>query len=298
MKLRAILALAGTLMLAGSIAAPSVSAAPQVVLGRFFDDDSKKKKKKKKKSGKAKAAGKKPTGPGPTQLSKKIKIKPKGLRWGLSLKEVSKLYEKVLEREFRPLYKRVQPGVKMEALDEELRIKKGLIRRSHVKFGATPTGVDYTALKGEYTYRNKESMSHLVLRSGVKRHFFFFDNKLWKVYDEFKLKKGSALGTSYESAVSKLTKKFKRKPRMRKGGGEDGPKFTENDWADGTTVVRVVDREYEKIVGIVYVDEGVLDRIDSYRTNKADDPHAIDKDVERATSPKSPAKGKKKKRKK
>ncbi len=304
MRLRAVLALAGTLMLAGSIAAPSVSASPQVLLGRFFDDDSKKKKKKKKKSkAKAKGKGKKgeavDKGPGPTKISKKVRLRPKGLQWGQSVKEISKLYEKVFEDEFRPLYKRVQPGVKMQALDEELRIKKGLIRRSLVKFGATPTGVDYTSLKGEYTYRNKESKTRLVLRSGTTRHFFFFDDRLWKVYDEYPLKKGGPLGKTYSGAIKKLTKKFKVAPRMREGGSEGGPRLTEGDWADGTNVIRAVDREYENIIGIVYVEQRVFENLDSHRPNKPVDPHAIDKDVERVTAPpKKGESGKKKKAKK
>lgn len=282
MRLRAMLMLAGACLLSGSLVAPA--SADPVLFGRFFDDDKPKKKKKSSKKSKKGKKGDKDKGPGPTRLNKRVRLSPKGVQWGMGLKELTKVYNKVFDDEFRPLYKRTQPGVKMQALDEELRVKKGLIKRNHLKFGNTPTGVDYSSLKGEYSYKNQESKTHITLRSGVKRHFFFFNNKLWKVYDEHKLKKKGALGRSYNGAVKKLTKKLKVLPRKREAGqGENAPRFNEADWADGTTVVRLVDRSFEKVVGLVYVDQSVWENLDRYRPNKMKDASAVDADVESIT---------------
>lgn len=69
----------------------------------------------------------------------------------------------------------------MESLDAEI-AEQQPTRRKKILSGTRAAGVDYSALKGEYTYGNKESMTKLVLRTGVTRNFFF-DDKLWRSYD-------------------------------------------------------------------------------------------------------------------
>src|SRR5436190_2966260 len=56
----------------------------------------------------------------PTTIDKKVKLSPDGLRWGMSIDEISKLYDKVFDDEFVPLYKAVEPGPRMAELDSEL----------------------------------------------------------------------------------------------------------------------------------------------------------------------------------
>ena len=85
------------------------------------------------------------------QLVKKIHLQPKGLEWGMSVKRVSDLYKREIDREFLKLYKKAEPGVEMKALDAEVDDRKGLIVRNKLDFGQLPTGVDSTALKGEYS---------------------------------------------------------------------------------------------------------------------------------------------------
>src|SRR5690606_41436544 len=102
-------------------------------------------------------------------LAKTVPLAPKGLRWGMSLEAIASLYDGVIEKEMLPLLRRAQPGPELDAVNEELRIKKGVLRRSRVEFGDVPTGVDYTPLKGEYSYKNGESMAALTLRSEIGR---------------------------------------------------------------------------------------------------------------------------------
>lgn len=218
----------------------------------------------------------------PGKLNARLKLRPKGLRWGLSLKQLSKLYAKVFEKEFVPLYKRVQPGPRMKALDDELEKKQQLIRQHHIKFGKVPTGIDSTALKGEYTYRNGESMTHVRLRSGVKRHFFFFNDSLWKVYDERKLRKGGPLGETFEEAQKILTKKLKVAPVVHEPAPKKGQYFQTAEWTDGSTILRLVNREHEKVIAVVWISEDVHGRLDALRKDKGDG-NKVDKDVEMVT---------------
>ena len=46
----------------------------------------------------------------PGVLDKAIGVSPKGLRWGLTLEGLAKLYDKVFEEEYLPLLRKAQPG--------------------------------------------------------------------------------------------------------------------------------------------------------------------------------------------
>jgi hypothetical protein len=215
-------------------------------------------------------------------LDKAIGIPPKGLHWDLTLEGVAKLYDKVFEDEYLPLLKKAEPGNQMTALEDELKSKQGVLRRGRIEFGAIPTGVDQSPLKGEYSYRNAESMATLRLRSGTERHFFFFSDKLWKVYDEHKLTKGGTLGENFEEAVKILTKRFGGPGKLVPANYDKGQPFDEVQWRDPDKVIRAVDRG--NILGMVYASKTYADNIAQYRKNQPEDLHEMDKDVAAATA--------------
>lgn len=215
-------------------------------------------------------------------IEKATPISPKGLRWGLTLEGVAKVYDKVLEDEYLPLLKKAQPGQEMSALEDELKTKQGVLRRGRIEFGAIPTGVDYSPLKGEYSYQNGESMATLRLRSGTERHFFFFNDKLWKVYDEHKLAKGGALGENFEEATKNLSKRFGALGKLVPADYSKGQSFDEMQWRDSEKLIRAVDRS--NVLGMVYADRTIQDNLGQYRKNKPEDLHAMDKDVAAATA--------------
>ena len=224
-------------------------------------------------------------------IEKVVGMPPKGLHWGLTLEGVAKLYDKVFEDEYLPLLKKAEPGNEMTALEDEQRNKQGILRRSRIEFGAIPTGVDQSPLKGEYSYRNSESMASLRLRSGTERHFFFFSDKLWKVYDEHKLTKGGTLGENFAEATKILTKKFGVVGKLVPADYDKGQPFDEMQWHDAEKTIRAVDRG--NILGMVYADKTVQDNLAQYRKNKPEDLHEMDKDVAAATAhpPEEPRKG-------
>ncbi|MCA9632084.1 MAG: hypothetical protein KC766_30730 [Myxococcales bacterium] len=235
------------------------------------------------KATKAKDAKKKEPPAKPGELRKKIRLSPRGLRFGMSNEQIAKLYDKVFEKEFVPLYKRVSPGPRMAALDAELENKKGRLRRSVIEFGKTATGIDETPLAGEYTYQNKESMSRITLRSGTTRHFFFFSNRLWKIYDERPLRKGSQLGKDFKTAVARLTKTMGVGPIMLEPNPDEGRRFDEAVWMNDEIIIRLVNREFQNVVGLVYVSKDVQTNIASYRKHKKEDPSKLSKDIKMVT---------------
>jgi hypothetical protein len=242
----------------------------------------------------------KPAG-GPGTIAKSVQLAPEGLKWGLTLEGLSKLYDQSIEKEMLPALKKAQPGPDLDAVNEELRARKGVLRRSKVEFGNTPTGVDYTPLKGEYSYKNGESMASLTLRSGTQRYFFFFNDSLWKIYDEHKLKEGGPLGANFEDAVKALTKRFGTAPKRTNADPKKGPAMNEAEWRDPDKVIRAVDRG--DILAMIYAERRIYDSVASYRKNKAEDVRTLDAEVmsvtKKAEPPPDPkAKDKDKKKKK
>ena len=235
----------------------------------------------------------------PTVLKNDIRLSPDRLRWGLSLQQVAKIYDDEFDTEYAPVYKRTDPGIEMQSIDSEVADRKALIRRMKVEFGLQPTGVDNGPLKGEYSYNNGENMTKTQLPGGTTRYFFFFNDKLWKVYDEYKL--GSKLGTNWSAAVSALTELFGGPPKLVPADQTATKHFDEAVWVTTSMHIRAINREDQKIVAVAYADRSVQDDLPRYRPNHLGSVDAMDSSVRDATAhepvaPPKPSGGKTKKK--
>lgn len=210
-----------------------------------------------------------------------------GLKFGMSLEQIAKLNDKDLDQEFKKKFLAASPSQSLQ-VEDELRDKKAVFRRSRIEFLDTPTGIDQSALKGEYSYGNKESMARMTARTRddgkeiPARHFFFFDDKLWKIYEEYKLGPKSNLGTDFDSAVRKLSKLFGGEPAKVAADYAKGQSFDEAVWRDGEKIIRAVDRG--DTLGMVFVDRSIQDNLAKLRTRTVVDQHELDKDVKAATA--------------
>lgn len=215
------------------------------------------------------------------EVSKKFKLSPDGLHFGMMIEEIARLYDKVLDKEFSELYKDVEPGPRMNELDAELAERKRLIMKNKLELAATPSGLDGTPIGPEYTYNNGESLTQMKLRSGIHRYFFFFANHLWKVYDVHKLGPKSKLGEDFDGAVEHFTKQFGKAPRVRKADPSAGRPFDTADWADKETIVRIINHGNGGI-GLAYIDRKVEHDLAKYRPNKPAREH-LDSEVSSVT---------------
>ncbi|MBK9265242.1 MAG: hypothetical protein IPM54_36350 [Polyangiaceae bacterium] len=217
---------------------------------------------------KKKKATEAPALTGPAQAVKPIQIPPATapLKWGLTIKETWKAIDTMLDTEYKPLYQKVSPGVKMKQLDAALREEKNAFRRSRIDFGNLPVALDSTPLKGEYTYKNNESILTLS-RNGEMRYFFFIQDRLWKIIDEVQLSEKSPWGKTFQDAAVKLTAQYGAVGRVIQPNPDKQIYVTTVDWKDATTHVRLVER-HETAVAIVYEDNATLANIDTLRANK------------------------------
>lgn len=210
-----------------------------------------------------------------------------GLKFGMSLEQIAKLNDKELDAEYKKRFLTASPTETL-GIEDELRDKKAVFRRSRIEFLDTPTGIDQSALKGEYSYGNKESLARMNARTREDgkvlpaRHFFFFDNKLWKIYEEHKLGPKSSLGESFDAAIAKLTKVFGAAPVKLSADFQNGRPFDEAVWRDDEKYIRALDRG--DVVALVFVEKKVQDDLPRYRTRKPVDEHELDKDVKAATA--------------
>lgn len=227
-----------------------------------------------------------------------IEIRPAGLHWGMTSDQLTRFYDRIIDRDFAPLYRKAQPGPQTKRLDAAVANAKAAFRRSKVVFGNLPTGVDSTPLKGEYTYQNAESMMHINRRGAGTRYFFFIQDKLWKIYDEVPLGDKRPLGPSYEEALKRLATRYGVVGRVTQPDYAIGRNYMEVDWQDQRTHLRVLDRSGLKIVGVVYEDRSTLANLASLRTNKPKDVSGVDPEVEALIRPPSADPGPKDEKKK
>lgn len=209
-----------------------------------------------------------------------------GLRWGMSHADVLKMYNEnggVLWKDYDAKLRHARVGPEMTAVEAERESAKQAFARSYVEFKDTPTGYDATGLKGEYTYRNHEAIMSITREGKPKRHFFFINDRLWKIYDEVSLSEGGPLGKSFLDAVNKMNAQLGAQGRIQGADPTKGINATTVDWKDGASHLRVVDRSGERLVAVAVEDNATLGNLASLRTNKAEDPTAIDPTITAVT---------------
>ncbi len=208
-------------------------------------------------------------------------------RWGTTHLDVIRTYNQtggLFDQEYNPRLAKLQPGVAMQAVEAERDQKKKFFEQSYIQFLDTPTGFDNTSIKGEYTYRNHESVMY-VDRLGKRRYFFFFgtppSDRLWKILDDIPLKADGPLGRTYQEAVTKLNVQLSTPARIRPANPSQGLNYTTADWQDGSTHLRAEDRGQSVVV--VLEDRATLSSLGQLRANKDVDPLAMDPSIQAIT---------------
>jgi hypothetical protein len=208
-----------------------------------------------------------------------------GLKWGVNHAEVARIYNTtggLFDQEYNPILAKMQPGVRMQALEADRENRKSAFVSSFLEFKDTPTGYDAGGLKGEFTYRNHEEIMNLE-KDGKRRYFFFIGappgERLWKIYDEIPLNASGSLGPTYKDAVTKLNTTLNVSGRIRAADPSQGTYYTTADWQDATSHLRAIDRSFEHIVGVVLEDRQTLSALPQLRSAKIDDPLAMDPSI-------------------
>ena len=218
----------------------------------------------------------------PPQIKKPLRVDPKTLQMGMSPKQVAGVIDQLIDDSYKEQYKKVSPGVQMRALDAQVAEEKSAFLRSRLDFKNLPLGLDGGPLRGEYTYNNRESIMTFTSREGKKRHFFFIQDKLWKIIDEYKLSESSGLGKDFATAITKLNEKFGVPGRVLTADPSKNRFADEVDWKDNAYHLRVIKRNDEAL-GIAYEDLATLANLSSLRTAKPQEEASVDPAIASAT---------------
>lgn len=226
---------------------------------------------------------------GPATAKKPIAITPESIKWGMSMKEVGKAIDALIDESHMEDYKKISPGVKMKALDAQIIEEKDAFRRSRIDFGKLPVAIDSSPLKGEYSYLNKETLMTFT-RKGETRHFFFIQDRLWKIIDEVKFSDKGPLGKNLAEAAVKLSTTLGVPGRVIPPNEDKGIFITTVDWKDSATHLRLIERS-DVACAVAYEDNATLGNIDSLRANKPKQEDAIDPAVAAAIRGEEPPPG-------
>ena len=211
---------------------------------------------------------------------KPVTVQPAEMAWGIDKKKLAAIYDKVIDDDYKPKYKKAQPGPGMDRLDAEVAEKKSEFRRSEIQFGNVPNGMDATPLRPEYTYNNKEFLLSID-RGGKTRYFFFIGDKLWKVVEEIKLGEKSAWGKTFDDAVAVLNKYYEVDGRVREADEAAGRPYKEVDWKDSKSQVRAVDWD-NGAFGLIFQDSATVAALPTLRKNKETQSKQVDSKVKDA----------------
>lgn len=164
-------------------------------------------------SGVASSAAK-PLAANKTTPAAALPLEADGVAFGMNAEGVAKLYDSWWDRHFVPKYRKANPGPKTRELDYQLDEKKRVLRRVS-SFDGRSTSFDKAEFREEFAHGNGETMTSVkvVRRVGADasakgvsytRRFFFFQNKLWKIYDEYKLDPQGPLGADLKEAAARV----------------------------------------------------------------------------------------------
>lgn len=204
-----------------------------------------------------------------------------GVKWGVSHAELTKQYTDtggVIWRDYDEKLRKARVGPEQTALEAERESVKAAFARSWTEFKDTPTGLDTTGLRGEYSYRNKEGLMS-ISRKGKKRYFFFINDRLWKVYDEIPLADGGAMGANFLEAVNTINAQLNAQGHPVAANPEKGVYAPTVEWKDATSHMRAIDRSGERVLGLAVEESATASNIAALRPNKLPDPMEIDPSV-------------------
>ena len=215
-----------------------------------------------------------------------LALEADGVEFGMSADQVARLYDRWWDHHFVAKYRKTNPGPKTQELDYQLAEQKKLLRQIS-KFDFKTTTYDKSEFHDEFAHGNGESMtSTKVLRPGADgkavgytRRFFFFQDKLWKVYDEYRLEPHGLLGADFKEATEKVATSVGPKAKRTRGPSTPNESVV---FDGGPERVRLVKLAADR-VALVRADNALTKRVLDGRAQHAPPPEAgLDPDTQAA----------------
>jgi len=229
-----------------------------------------------------------------------VALEADGVAFGMSADDVAKLYDRWWDKQFVSRYQKANPGPKTRELDFELAEKKKVLRRIAI-FDGRMTSFDKSDFREEFAHGSDETMisSKLTRRAtsesggakdavltdpaarGAKpvtytRRFFFYRDKLWKVYDEYRLDPAGPFGADFKEATARVEATLGKTAKRTRGPDSQ---FENVVFDAGNTRVRVV-KLPKDAVAVVRSDNALTKEVLDRRAQQAKAPESSELDEE------------------
>jgi hypothetical protein len=230
----------------------------------------------------------KAAGATPTPVTAALELEADGVAFGMSTDQVARLYDRWWDRRFVAKYRKANPGPKTRELDYQLEEQKKVLRRVAAFDGRTAT-YDKADFREEFAHGNAEVMtSTKVLRRGTGadgkpvsyiRRFFYFQDKLWKTYDEYRLEPQGLLGADFKEATERVAASLGPTAKRTRGPTSQWESVM---FDAGTTRVRVIKLAADR-VAVVRADNALTKSVLDGRARHVPPPEAgLDDDTRAA----------------
>jgi hypothetical protein len=215
-----------------------------------------------------------------------VVLEPDGVAFGMSADDVARLYDRWWDKQFVSRYQKANPGPKTRELDFELAEKKKVLRRIAIFDGRT-TSFDKSEFREEFAHGSDETMTSSKLSRrppgdddrpmlsdkpakdtksvAYTRRFFFYRDKLWKIYDEYRLDEGSPFGADFKAATACVEAALGKAAKRTRGPESQ---FENVVYDTGNTRVRIVKLPTDK-VAIVRSDNALTKEVLDRRAQQA-----------------------------
>jgi hypothetical protein len=234
----------------------------------------------------------------PVPVAATVALEPDGVSFGMSAEDVAKLYDRWWDKQFVSRYQKANPGPKTRELDFELVEKKKVLRRIAIFDGRT-TSFDKSEFREEFAHGSDETMTSAKLSRrppgeektilgdkvgkdaksvAYTRRFFFHRDRLWKIYDEYRLDETSPFGADFKEATARVEATLGKGAKRTRAPESQ---FESVAFETGAARVRVVKLPSDKLA-IVRSDSALTKEVLDHRAQQAKMPDSepLDDDIQ------------------
>ena len=223
-----------------------------------------------KKPAPAAPVAKKPAAPPPmvsAEHKKALAEKFGGFKFGMTKDEVLGVLQKQIDEQYEDKIKATTDIAQQDRLRKDKKSEVARVAGTYINFDSHNSPWDVSIVEGEFAHNTNESMMEHWENEGGKnqrRFFFFYDNKLWKMYISLDVSIIPEDKRNFETFRGVMENQFGK-------GGIDGGTIA---WRAGEFDVRAIDRlkDYGAL-GFVVEDPRVRDSVLALRNEHKAPPH-------------------------
>jgi hypothetical protein len=170
------------------------------------------------------------------------------LRWGMSESDVITFVRRKIAEQYESQISKAK-GSKQSQLREDMKRAQTSVKNSQVSFDGSRSRWDSSAVAGEFTYGNSESMV-VYEDEGSQNYYFFINGRLWKWYKAFDTRAFG--GSNFKKFTTSIEKKF---GKGHAKSGELSPGQGKTQWVeylDRNSRLRAADNTKRGVFALIF----------------------------------------------